>query len=155
MFYIDAESFLDLRMNTPSWVDDRAALCSSSLISFDSLYGVLQFNTSCAGSGNTWIQTVQYKDWELLVDEEIRNSGGSWDQIRSQAPEYVNYDILVHCNCPAFLWWGANYNLTVRDTSMYPNSIAPDPTRNTPENYQMKMQNVICKHLASVFNNFF
>jgi len=155
MLHIDADSFLDLRMNTPAWVDDRAALCSASLQSFEPASGMLQFSTSCAGSGNSWNQMIIYKDWELLIPEEIRAENLTWDQVRAQVPEIVNYDLQVHCDCPAFTWHGPNYNLTVRDTSIYPNSVAPDPSRNTENQYNMKLQNVICKHLASVFNNFF
>ena len=154
MIRIDAASFLDLRMSTPYWVDDRAALCTPTLQSFDILSGYLQFNTSCAGSGNSWNQMVTYPDWDVLVDEEIRTGDMAWDQVRAAVPELVNYDIQVHCDCPAFVWWGAQYNLTVRDTALYPNNTGPDPSQDE-NTYSIKMSNVICKHLASVFNTFF
>jgi len=175
MFTTTAESVVDLRTSAPSWVQERAVLCTPTLIHFDAVAGLLQFNTTCAASRNSWIQTVLYDDWESITskpnplpwgplypetDEEIEErerieeettivGTESWLEVLSRFPELTSMDIKVHCNCPAFLWWGSWYNLDQRDTSLFPEGV-PYPHINDPS-----LNNVICKHLAAVFSQHF
>jgi len=173
MIVINAESVLELHMLSPTWVDDRAALCSPALAQFDAMSGFLQFHTNCAGSRNTWTQTVLFNDWRSIVD--IRDPWGpldpetdeeseerqriedettiagteSWTEVLSKFPELGNMDVTVHCDCPAFLWWGSQYNLEQRDTALNPAGV-PFPSVRDPA-----LNNVICKHLAAVFAKHF
>jgi hypothetical protein len=176
MIITTAASVLDLRMSAPYWVDQRAALCSPRLEHFDAVSGLLQFFTYCANSRNQWIQTIVYENWESVVniepseyaqppgegeepgeliapevelEENTIKSDDSWEIVRGKVPELINLDIKVHCNCPAFLWWGSQYNLEQRDTALYPEG-APPPTSTDPY-----LANVICKHLAAVFDRYF
>jgi hypothetical protein len=144
-----ADSALDLRMNAPYWVDERASICGSALIHFDSIAGLLQFHTSCQNSRNIWIQTIDFVDWDLVVPEELRNENPPWDRVKADAPEVINIDIKVHCNCPAFLWWGSWWNVDDRGSALFSEGI-PAPNIRDPQR-----NNVICKHLAAVFNQHF
>ena len=179
MFTTTAESALELSVSAPSWVNDRSTLCSPALSHFDAVGGFLQFNTNCAGSRNTWTQTMVFDDWSSIVttrepihpwgplmpetDEEIAEreererveeetsivGTESWPEVLAKFPELRNMDIVVHCDCPAFLWWGSWYNLEQRDTALFPEGI-PFPHVRDPA-----LNNVICKHLAAVFAKHF
>lgn len=173
MFITTAESALELSISAPSWVKDRSILCSPRLVHFDAVGGILQFNTACAGSRNTWTQTIVFDDWGSIVnlreawgplmpeteeeraererlEEETTIVGTEqWPEVLAKFPELINADIVVHCDCPAFLWWGSWYNLEQRDTALFPEGI-PFPHVRDPA-----LNNVICKHLAAVFANHF
>jgi len=174
---ITAATALDLSMNAPYWVEDRSALCTPQLIHFDPTYGTLQFNTNCSGSNNTWIQTITFNDWWSIVTlenpdqiESLPDMGtednteldevseeadrlvtmsSTWEEVLGLYPELVNADIQVHCNCPAYRYWGSWYQLEQDNTSIYPEGIA-QPTTNDPQG-----NNNICKHLAAVFRAYF
>jgi len=181
MVVTTATSVLELNISSPSWVDDRATLCTPTLVHFDAVSGLLQYNTTCAGSRNSWIQTVLYEDWgsiitirepqhdwgqgplypesdeqtderaevERLEEETTILGTESWPEVLSKFPELVNMDVKVHCNCPAFLWWGSWYNLDQRDDAIYQEGV-PFPHERDPS-----LSNIICKHLAAVFANHF
>lgn len=173
MIVATAESVLDLRFSTPSWVDDRSVLCAPNLVHFDAVAGFLQFNTNCAGSRNTWVQTLVFNDWRSVVnlrmpwgplmpetdeeraerersEEETTIDGTeSWQDVLAKFPELVNMDIAIACSCPAFRWWGSWYSLEQRDTALFPEGI-PYPHIRDP-----KLNNIICKHLAAVFEHYF
>jgi hypothetical protein len=142
----------DLKRSIPSHVAARARLCSPALSSFsmgpDGI--VLQFWTASAGSRNSWIQTVQLFDWQLVPElVELQETNAGWDKVKAEVPEIMDLlNVKVHCNCPAFLWYGSQYQLTQLDTSMFDESIYPyvrDPS----------LQNTVCKHLAAAFDQFF
>jgi hypothetical protein len=173
MIRTTAESVLDLRMSTPSWVDDRAVLCAPNLIHFDAIAGFLQFQTQCAGSRNSWVQTIVFNDWESIVslrmpwgplmpetdeermtreklEEETTILGTeSWQDVLAKFPELINMDLLVDCSCPAFLWYGSEYALTERDTALFPEGVPYPHVRDR------NLSNIICKHLAAVFEHYF
>ena len=148
---IDADSVLTLRMNAPHWVDDRAALCGSTLIHFDPVGGLLQFHTSCEASRNIWIQTIDYVEWDTIVPEELRNENPPWDRVKADVPDLMNVDVRVHCNCPAFRYWGAWFNTKVRDSAIFDDSDISAPVR-WPH---IQPSNMICKHLSAVFGQHF
>lgn len=179
---IKAYSALELSMNAPYWVEDKAALCTPTLIHFDPAYGTLQFNTNCSGSRNTWIQTITFIDWwsvvtledpnqiETLPDMETSDNTeldhtsehndklvtqhSTWEEVRGMYPDVINLDVQVHCNCPAFRWWGAWYNLEQNNSAIYPENIqAPNPELGNQ--YELRVANNICKHLAAVFRMYF
>lgn len=142
----------DIKRAVPAHVAARAKLCSPALSSFsmgpDGI--VLQFWTASAGSRNSWIQTVQMFDWQLVPElVELQETNSGWDKVKAEVPEIMDLlNVHVHCNCPAYLWYGSQYQLTQLDTSMYDESIYPyvrDPY----------LQNTICKHLAAVLDQFF
>lgn len=170
---------LDLQMSTPSWIDTRAAACTSQLVFFDALSGFMQFSTTSAYSRNSWTQTIMFNDWNTivtlveeqpgamrlpwgelepeelpwgeLVPEELPlvRQNDSWQTVYSEYPDLVNADVQVHCDCPAFLWWGSQYNLEQSDTEMFPRGV-PYPGIRDPG-----LSNNICKHLAAVLKQQF
>jgi len=173
MIVTTADSILTLRMSAPSWVDDRSVLCAPSLVHFDALAGFLQFQTACAGSRNSWMQTIVFNDWQSIVttrmpwgplmpetdedrierertEEETTIVGTeSWPDVLAKFPELVNMDVSIDCSCPFFRWYGTEYNLEQRDTALFPEGV-PYPHIRDPE-----LHNIICKHLAAVFANHF
>lgn len=57
-------------------------------------------------------------------------------------------DIQVQCSCPAFLYWGARWNLHQRDGLLGP----PRPELQAPqERLDLRGNYVICKHIHAVF----
>jgi hypothetical protein len=179
MIVTTAESVLELSTQAPGWVEDRAGLCSPALAYFDATTGFLQFNTNCAGSRNTWTQTVLFDEWDSIVDirepvhpwgplipetdeereereererleEETTILGTeSWPEVLAKFPQLSFMDAKVHCDCPAFLWWGSQYNLEQRDTALNPAGV-PFPHVRDPG-----LNNIICKHLEAVFTKHF
>lgn len=158
---IRADSILELDVNTPYWIEDRSALCNSRLEHFDVVTGLLQFFTTCASSKNTWVQTLMFDGWTELVhvvppnypfpeeDENAVSSNASWEEVFSKFPQIVNNNVRVHCNCPAFRWWGGWFNTDLRDSSLYPGEVGP------PRVNDVYQQNVVCKHLSSVIHQYF
>ena len=146
---IGIESPFDLEIQSPTLVQDRGRLCSPSLIHFDSLTGVLQFTTYCSGSRNTWLQTIVFDDWDAIVDEELRIENTPWETIKAEVPSIHAMGARVHCNCPAFQYWGSWYNLEQRDTALFPEGMPP------PVYHDPQFQNIICKHLAAVIAQYF
>jgi hypothetical protein len=72
----------------------------------------------------------------------------SWAELIAEIPEVTQMDITVHCNCPAYLYWGSQYNLTQLDTAIVPEHRSPvirDPSN----------ENMVCKHLYAVLTTFF
>ena len=95
-------------------------------------------------------ETEEEREERERTEEETTIIGTeSWPEVLAKFPELVNMDIMVHCDCPAFLWWGSWYNLEQRDTSLFPEGI-PFPHVRDPA-----LNNIICKHLAAVFANHF
>jgi len=179
MYTTTAESVLELSTQAPGWVEDRSMLCSPALAYFDANTGFLQFNTSCSGSRNAWTQTVLFDDWDSIVtrreppqpwgplepetDEEMEErleretleeetsiiGTESWPEVLAKFPELSFMDVKVHCDCPAFLWWGSQYSLEQRDTALNPAGV-PFPHVRDPA-----LNNIICKHLEAVFTQHF
>ena len=57
-------------------------------------------------------------------------------------------DLQVSCSCPAFLYWGAQWNLHQRDGLLGP----PRPELQAPtERLDLRGNYVICKHIHAVF----
>ena len=57
-------------------------------------------------------------------------------------------DVQVQCSCPAFLYWGAQWNLHQRDGLLGP----PRPKLQAPtERLDLRGNYVICKHIHAVF----
>lgn len=190
---INAYSALELTMNAPEKVSERAAVCTPTLVHFAPSNGLIQFRTNCSGSGNTWVQTVTFNDWWSVVTldnpenietpeylETLENTEppplddagqviqpqaqlqepdnyrlvkptATWEEVRDMYPELINMDIQVFCNCPAFQYWGSRYHLEQTDSAIF-NEGTPKPDIRNPEPEQ---PNIICKHLAAVFANFF
>jgi len=88
-----ATSILDLRASTPDWVDARAATCTSQLIHFDPIGGLLQFNTTSAYSINTWIQTIMFDNWQDLVQFDRGELGLPPPPAPVEEPEIPEPDI--------------------------------------------------------------
>lgn len=152
MIYRVAMTINDVKVSVPAHVDARSKLCSPTLMSFV-LGGediVAQFNTTSVGSRNNWWQTIQIYGWEHLPElVQLKNKNPQIADVLAVAPEILDLlNVHVYCNCPAYLYYGSQYQLTQYDTSLYPESRFPgirDPG----------LQNTVCKHLAAVLNTFF
>lgn len=65
-----------------------------------------------------------------------------------ESQQAKDLDLQVSCSCPAFLYWGAQWNLHMRDGLLG----APRPQLVAPtERLDLRGNFVICKHLHSVF----
>ena len=127
---------------------DRAGACVSSLISFDPDTATVDCATQCAGSRNRWDQRIQLIDFNYVVPEEEREAIRTWDDLLSAYPEMLQSEVLVHCTCPAYQYFGSHYTLHQLDTALSPEDRFPgirDPN----------LERVACKHLIAVFRAFF
>jgi hypothetical protein len=152
----------ELRPRAPDYTKTRSVSCISTIDDFDKTHGIITFRTSCAQSGNPWMQMVIFKEWAELADLQLIDTadtiytdqawGDTWPDVYQKNPGLRDAEVMVHCECPAFVWWGSQYILTTEDTSVYPQSIAPDPGY---PGHQNIMNNAICKHLTAVLDTHF
>lgn len=69
------------------------------------------------------------------------------EQVKDEATA-KNLDVEASCSCPAFLWWGAQWNMHQRDAlEGEPRPLLTAPT----ERLDLRGHFVICKHLKAVF----
>jgi hypothetical protein len=152
----EAISVVDMSTKTDPASQSLAGNCSPTLTSFDSATGFFTFSTHCGTSLNNWDQQVQLVDWATIVTEEILAENQEWDQIKAVVPDILNSKAQVHCSCPAFQYWGHQYNLTNDDSSaLQPNAIPPSAVNNRGELSRDPDERHSCKHLVSVYNTFF
>ena len=65
-----------------------------------------------------------------------------------ESAKAIDLDIQVQCSCPAFLYWGAQWNLHQRDGLLGPSR----PLLQAPkERLDLRGNYVICKHIHAVF----
>jgi len=127
---------------------DRAYSCAPHLVTFAPDTATADFNVQCANSRNSWEVRVQLIDFNYVVPEDERELIMGWDDIVQEYPELLTGDILLHCTCPAFQWWGSHYTLHQLDTALSPEDRYPhirDPN----------LERVACKHVIAVLRNFF
>jgi hypothetical protein len=144
---ITAITVRDILNDIDSRTLDKASGCSAGLHKFDPKTATLDFMTRCPNSKNIWSQRVQLIDFNYVVPEEERPNITTWDQLRTEYPEILEGDVLVHCGCPAYTYWGMSYIMTQLDTALAPENRYPS-IRNP------SLEGTVCKHLLTVFRNF-
>ena len=110
---------------------DRTSGCTSRVIRTDATKFLFVYNVTCSESySKKGGHTVRLK-----FDFKKMQKTGRADDL----------DVRVSCSCPAFLWWGAQWNLSTGD-ALYgqPRPKLQPPTE--PKRYQY----VICKHVKVV-----
>lgn len=148
MIYLIALNADDLLRDVDPATADRAGECSPNLWHFDPATGTLDFATRCARSRNSWEQRIQLIDFNYIVPEEEREFVTTWDQLKAEYPDILGSNILVHCNCPAHLYWGRKYIMTELDTALEPEPRFPG-IRNPG------LEGTVCKHLVSILRRYF
>lgn len=84
-----------------------------------------------------YVASVLFDGWEQIgSDQELTPIE------RARMLLWVG-DIKLHCTCPAFLYWGFQYMLTVLDSAIY-------PEERFPEKRNPKERGIVCKHMARV-----
>jgi hypothetical protein len=176
-----AASVLDLQMSTPDWVDDKAAICTAQLVHFDIVSGLLQLNTACAASRNTWLQTVMYNDWSSVViiggapeppplpleDEENAEDA---EPLVQELPVVEDTALIGTESWPEVLAkFPALINMDVKVHCTCPafrwwgswytleqrdTALLPEGL-SAPTTRDPELSNIICKHLAAVFAQHF
>lgn len=94
------------------------------------------------------IKTTEEQPWGALEPNKVEKTD-PWQEVIRKFPEVINGDVFLHCSCPAWIWWGSQFNLEQRNTELYPEGV-PYPTIRDPQ-----LSNIICKHMACVLNTFF
>ena len=109
----------------------HAPNCSSSVIRTDTSKHLLVYKVTCRESySDSDGHTVRMK----FDFNRLKKSGSVND-----------LDVRVSCSCPAFLWYGAQWNLSTGD-ALYG---APRPKLQAPTDPK-RYRNVVCKHVKVV-----
>jgi hypothetical protein len=99
----------------------------------DMIHFMTQSESTPGHEWRQWIRMTELKD--VIQDPDMSLQ----DKIRLA----LSADLQVHCNCPAFLYWGYQYITTQLGASVSPENRAPD-VRNP------QRRGDVCKHLALV-----
>lgn len=83
------------------------------------------------------------------LEENSIKENDTWDSAYSKFPDLINADVKVFCGCPAYRWWGSQYELQESDTSLFVDPLTPPDIRDPGR------MNIICKHLAAVIDRYF
>lgn len=117
----------------------KARLTGIRAIGFEP-HNTLNFNVNSSEYDKNrirYVDSVLFNDWEQIgTDQELSHIE------RARMLLWIG-DIKLHCTCPAFLYWGFQYMLTVLDAAIYPEQRFPDQ-RNPKE------RGIVCKHMARV-----
>lgn len=91
-------------------------------------------------NGKIYSVMIRFDEWETIgTDPDL-----SWIE-KARLLFWVG-NIRVHCTCPAFLYWGFQYILTVLDSAIFPEHRRP-VIRNPME------RGVACKHATRVLRS--
>lgn len=128
----------------------RAGECSVYAEDADVVNGIFTFSAQSSNSLNSYIERVQFMNWQTIVPPDIDPETTLID-VLSEFPQVMELEVRVDCNCPAFSYWGHQWNLTQLDTAL---EQAIPPTKN-PTETKSGQGRYSCKHLAAVYNTFF
>lgn len=113
--------------------------------------GIVQFTTKTAKNNNKYNQVIKLVDYKKIEpaifvlfllkipDKDIATFIGKF---------LLYSNARIHCNCDAFKYWGAAFNLT------HIQSIYGPPENRPPKIRDPKRENLICKHLWVVLETF-
>jgi hypothetical protein len=143
-----ALTLTDIQRSIDPETSNKGVFCTPNLTKWDVNTGTLDFVTRCSGSVNAWNQRVRFEDWGSFLTEEILEQKYSWDQIIQEYPEILSFDARIHCDCPAYLYWGYAYINTQLDTQLVNEDRFPG-VRNPG------LDGIICKHISSILSRYF
>lgn len=159
---VQAATFQDLINLAPGEHPDRITRgrqCAPTITQWWAADGIIQFSTTCSQKDSTgpWTQLIQLQDWESILESseetmDLVTGGGrpTWPQVRPLVQSLLrNSNVLVYCDCPDFLYSGANYNVS-RERAVYPGFEEGRAPRRHLEWGLGRAR--ICKHLYAVYN---
>ncbi len=135
--------------------DSKSTGCNARLAWFDINAGYFAFQTHCSASRNDWSQEISLLDWAALVPHELIRKNLGWEGIKQEIPEILDSQAEVHCDCPAFTYWGHVYNLTQDSGALYPNAIPPSAVDSEGRLLRDPDARRSCKHLIAVYRAYF
>jgi hypothetical protein len=141
LILLNEETIKDLRKGIESKVKKRAKPLKSNLVSVKS--GTINFLTpSFTQRGAvSWKQSIRVLHLAKILKPY-------WDGKKSKLlpllREALKGDILVHCSCPAFKWWGYAYIASERKYKIGRSQKIYPHVRNP------HLKGTVCKHLYNV-----
>jgi len=134
-----AFSITELTALTSDFSTKYAPGCTAYTIRTDPATFLLVYNVKCTKKDKDGKMVSNPKGWEVRI---------KFDPSKIDDKSTVdNLDVQLNCKCPAFLWWGAQWNLGEGD-ALY-NKNKPQPLYKAPTD-PSRFQNVICKHVKVV-----
>lgn len=82
----------------------------------------------------TYSNVVKFNDWDAFIDET------EYNPIERARLLMLSGDLMLHCTCPSFLFWGYQYLLTQIDAAVVPEE--RPPVKRNPQ-----QRGIVCKHL--------
>lgn len=129
-----AISLPEIVQQTNAFSVKRRPGCTPSLLDSDPKQLFLHYNVKC------------HEDYSDPAGHDVRVQ---FDVSKVEQTQMAkDLDVQVNCSCPAFLYWGAQWNLHQRD-GLYgePRPLLQAPT----ERLDLRGNFVICKHIKAVF----
>jgi hypothetical protein len=136
-------TYKDIRSSVDSKSRARSKILPSGttfykFIEKDSTYIFRTESQTFPGTGLYWYQSIKLVDLPLVLsldDEDLTNM----DRVRLA----IAGDLLVNCDCPAFLYWGYSYIMTQLGAN-------EDKAENRfPKIRNPNLRGSVCKHLDS------
>jgi len=106
--------------------------------------GTIMFNIKSSlhkDNNITYTNAFKLNSWDAFVDET------EFNPIERARLMMMEDDLMVHCTCPSFLYWGYQYLLTQIDAALVPEDRLPK-IRNP------KQRGIVCKHLNRSLRSF-
>ncbi len=130
------ETYKDLRKAAPEFLDTRIKSDKTPGSIYQGISGnkITCKTQSYTGVGS-YIQTIILKDLPALI-EKYKGKAKPLEIVRKA----LQGDILIHCECPAWLYWGYQYKGTEKGYSIKPET--RPPVKRNP-----KLKGATCKHL--------
>lgn len=89
----------------------------------------------------TYTNAFKLRSWDTFIDET------EFNPIERARLMMLEDDLMLHCTCPSFLYWGYQYLLTQIDAALVPEDRLPK-IRNP------KQRGIVCKHLNRALRSF-
>jgi hypothetical protein len=133
--YKVAVSLKDLSQRTNDFSIKNVGGCEASLRESNPKDMFMRYNVKCSlKNSDPAGHDVRVKLDPSTIDDKAR---------------YDNLDITCSCSCPAFLYWGAQWNLHQQDAlEGQPRPLLKAPTKRL----DLRSQFLICKHVKVVFD---
>lgn len=132
-----AFSLKDLVQLTSDWSVSKAPNCTSTVLRTDPSTFLLVYKVRCRekySSAKGHIVRVKFDPKRVTLDDSVDS-----------------LDVRLSCDCEAFLYWGAQWNLSTGD-ALYGQ---PRPLLQAPKDDPRRHQFVLCKHCKVVADRVF
>lgn len=131
----------DIMKDVQSKVKNRAkSLDLPKYIGITSDYIVHMSVKSSTGTGS-YIVKIRLVEYPAIADEKDLTTR---DKVRLS----LAGDVAIHCDCPAFKWWGYEYIMTQLDSNSSTKQEIYPKVRNP------KLEGTLCKHSYRALKNF-